>query len=64
MVSNDRENLGGNFQYVDLFISQVQDATTEAQVETAKQFVEQRVFYDISDELKKSSNSFRSDHRI
>lgn len=49
-------SIGGHYQYISLLINQIHEATTMEQIEKAKEFVENKVLYDVADELKKSSN--------
>jgi len=54
MAEENEKIYGGNFQYIDLFISQVQDAKTPEEINAAKKYVEDKVLFDLNDEMKKS----------
>eukprot|EP01022_Parablepharisma_sp_SALTPOND_P033082 TRINITY_DN88164_c1_g1_i1.p1 TRINITY_DN88164_c1_g1~~TRINITY_DN88164_c1_g1_i1.p1 ORF type:complete len:762 (-),score=102.71 TRINITY_DN88164_c1_g1_i1:36-2321(-) len=54
VIEENSKIYGGNLQYLDTFICRLSDAKTEADIESAKAFVEQKVIQDVSDEFKKS----------
>eukprot|EP01022_Parablepharisma_sp_SALTPOND_P019855 TRINITY_DN3461_c0_g1_i1.p1 TRINITY_DN3461_c0_g1~~TRINITY_DN3461_c0_g1_i1.p1 ORF type:complete len:791 (-),score=99.29 TRINITY_DN3461_c0_g1_i1:87-2375(-) len=55
VIAEENEKIyGGNLQYVDLLINQLQDIKIEEEIAQARKYVEEKVVFDIYDEMKKS----------
>eukprot|EP00826_Nyctotherus_ovalis_P035139 TRINITY_DN2989_c0_g1_i9.p1 TRINITY_DN2989_c0_g1~~TRINITY_DN2989_c0_g1_i9.p1 ORF type:complete len:688 (-),score=235.50 TRINITY_DN2989_c0_g1_i9:76-2139(-) len=55
IIEQNEKIYGGNFQYNDLLVNQLENAVTEEDVQKAIKYVEDKVLFDASDELKKSA---------
>jgi len=55
IIDQNEKIYGGNFQYNDLLVNQLENATTEEDIQKAVKHVEDKVLFDASDELKKSA---------
>ena len=55
VAEENKKIYGGNFQYIDLLLNQLQDVKTEEDIEIGKSLTEERVMFDIGDELKKTT---------
>eukprot|EP00831_Metopus_contortus_P081018 TRINITY_DN8421_c0_g2_i1.p1 TRINITY_DN8421_c0_g2~~TRINITY_DN8421_c0_g2_i1.p1 ORF type:complete len:204 (+),score=33.61 TRINITY_DN8421_c0_g2_i1:197-808(+) len=64
-ISTDNQKIfGGNFAYIDMLIEHLGEATTEKQIAEARKKVEQKVLFDINDEMKKIQVPRRDSYRF